>query len=244
MRVQRLPAQGEPVRDHSGNEPRDELDGLLQGGAAPRADIRVAHVHAVGAAQLVLRRLPVGQLPRVRARVPVRQQEAAGVEHGHLVAAVRSHAARGHGVRRARHGGHPDRAGPDLRVHVPHGARHNGQVVAAARAQPARRLHHQRHTAGHHGHARAVRRPVQQRSGMAGRVLRERHHRARVDGRLATAGRRVARHAPVHRPAREGLHTSVAGKHHRPRFESEYPHVTPYVPTRTAEECALQAEIQ
>lgn len=203
---QLLPARG-PVRDHRGHDAGGELDGLLQGGGGAHTDIRLDRVHAVRAAQLVLRRLPAGQLPGVRARVPVQQQDAAGVQHGRGVRAQRLQPARGVRDGRVRADGRPVRAGPVLRVRVPHDPRHHGPVGAAARAQPARRVRAQRHTAGHHGHAGRVRRPVRQRVGLAVRLLPGRRHRAGVDGRLAAAGRRVAVRAPVPRPARAGVHT-------------------------------------
>jgi len=220
VRGQRLPAPGEPVRDDRGHEPRVQLDGAAQGTGAPRADVRLDELDAVAVAQLVLRRLPVGQLPGIRARVPVQQQDAVGVQHDRLVAAGHRQPGRGRVVRRARPDRHAVRAGPVLRVHVPHDPRHNGQVGAAARARPARRVRRQRHTAGHHAHAGRVRRAVRQRHGLADRVLRERRRRAGVDGPLAAAGRRVAVRTPFHRPGREGLHTTVARQHRRPRKES------------------------
>lgn len=217
VRGVRVPDPGEPVRHHRGHEPRDELDGLLPGTGRPRADIRVDQLDAVGAAEHVLRRLPGGQLSGVRARVPVRQQDTAGVQHDRLVFAVHRQPAAGVRVRRPRPGGHPVRAGPVVGVYVPYGARHHVQVFAATRARPVGRVHQQWHTAGHHGHAGHFWYAVQQRERLADRLLPERRRRAGVDGRLATAGRRVAVHSSVHRSGREGLHPEVAHQHRRPR---------------------------
>jgi len=217
MRGQRIPDPGEPVRHHCGHEPRDQLDGLLSRTGRPRADIRVDQLAAVGAAQHVLRRLPAGQLSGVRARVPIRQQDATGVQHDRLVFADHHQPTGGIRVWCPRPGGRPVRTGPIVGVHVPHGARHHVQVGAAARARPVGRVHQQWNTAGHHDHDGRFWCAVQQLDGLAERLLPERRLRVGVDGHLATAGLRVAVHAPVRQPGRDGLHPEVARQHRQPR---------------------------
>lgn len=222
VRGERVPDPGEPVRHYRGHEPRDQLDGLLEGVGRPRADIRLDQLDAVGVAEHVFRRLSAVQLPGVRARVPVQQQDAAGVQHDHLVRAGHRQPAVGVHVRRHGPGGRPVRAGPVVGVHVPHGARHHVQMGAAARARPAGRVHRQRHTAGHHDHAGRFRCALRKLAGLAVRLLPERRHRTLVDGRLAAAGRRHAVHAPVHQSGREGLHPRIARQLRRPRHTGDH----------------------
>lgn len=199
VRVQRLPAPGKPVGDYSGHEPGDEFDGLQGRGVATHTDIQLDDNHAIHDAELVLRRLPVGQLSGLGARMPVRQQEAASVQHLRHVVAGHRQPNRSADVRRACAHHHPIRAGPVVCVHVPNGARHHGSVGAAERAQPACRVHHEWHTAGHYDHAGRVRRAGQHPIRLADRLLCERRRRARVDRHLAAAGRRVHAQTPVRR---------------------------------------------
>jgi len=222
VRGERIPDPGEPVGHDRGHEPRDQLDGLRAGAGRPRADIRLEQLDAVGASEHVLRGLPVGQLPGVRARVQVRQQNAAGLQHGRFVGAGPRQPAGDVRVRGPRPGRRQVRAGPVVGIHVPDGARHHVQVGAAARAQPTGRIHRQRHPTGHHGHAGRFRCAVRHLRRLAGRLLPERRRRADVDGRLAAAGRRVAVHTPVHQPGREGLHPEHAGQHGRPRHTGDH----------------------
>lgn len=176
--------------------------------------------HSVHVTQFVLRRLPAGQFSSVCARLPVRQQEAAGVQHGRVVHAG-PHQPVGCGdVRRAGADRRAVCAGPVFGVHVSHDTRHNGPVGAAERAQPIGRLCGQWHTTWHHGHARHLWISVQHVDGVAGRLLPKRRGRANVDGRVARAGSLVTVHAPVRRAGRKRVHPTVTRQHYRPRRKS------------------------
>lgn len=213
-----VPGAREPVRNDHGHGPDGELNGLLRRADTARADIRMVRADAIDAAQFVLRRLLVGQFPGIHTRLPVRPEATADHQHVHVVRAGRGQPVGRRDVRRPGLGGRQIRTGPVLRVHVPNDPRHNGQVGAAARAQPARRVRGQWHTNGHHDHAGHVRVYVQQKhAGLADRLLPERRRRVGLDDHMDAAGRLVAVLASVRQPRRTGLHPSVVGQHCRTR---------------------------
>lgn len=210
----RVPVAREPIRNDHGYGPGGELDGLLRRADTARADIRMVRTDTIGAAQLVLRRLPVGQLPGIRTRLPIRPKAAADHQHDHVVLAGHSQPMGRRDVRRPGLDDRPIRAGSVLRVHVPNDPRHNGQVGTAARTRPARRIRGQWYTTRHHDHAGYVRVHVQQEHvRLADRLLSERRRRVDVGDHLDAARVFVAVLAPVRQPRRTGLHPSVVGQH-------------------------------